>query len=89
MCQAAEYTHAYHELGLTLGAGVYGATFMLTGFHGLHVTLGAIMLIVMLGRADARPLLPERHFAFGSGGVVLALRGRGCGCCCFVFVYWL
>jgi cytochrome c oxidase subunit 3 len=37
--QATEYVHAYHELNLTLGSGVYGSTFfMLTGFHGLHVT---------------------------------------------------
>ena len=43
--QATEYHHAYTELGLTLGTGIYGSTFfMLTGFHGFHVTLGAIML---------------------------------------------
>jgi cytochrome c oxidase subunit 3 len=50
--QVYEYAHAYSELGLTLGAGVYGATFfILTGFHGMHVTLGAIMLMVMLFRS--------------------------------------
>ncbi len=50
--QAYEYYHAYTELGLTLNAGIYGTTFfMLTGFHGAHVTLGTFMLIVMLGRA--------------------------------------
>jgi cytochrome c oxidase subunit 3 len=44
--------HAYNELGLTMGAGAYGATFfMLTGFHGFHVTLGTIMLAVILGAA--------------------------------------
>ena len=36
------------DLNLTLGSGIYGSTFfMLTGFHGLHVTLGAIMLLVI------------------------------------------
>jgi heme/copper-type cytochrome/quinol oxidase subunit 3 len=56
--QAQEYYHAYHELGLNLGAGVYGATFfILTGFHGLHVTLGTIMLMVMLGPYHERPFL--------------------------------
>ena len=46
--QAEEYIHAYQELGLTLGSGIYGATFfMLTGFHGAHVTMGTIMLLVM------------------------------------------
>ena len=49
--QVAEYIEAYHELGLTLGSGIYGSTFfMLTGFHGAHVTMGAIMLTVMLVR---------------------------------------
>src|SRR3546814_20893195 len=43
--QASEYIHAYHELNLTLGSGIYGSTFfMLTGFHGPTFTLGAIML---------------------------------------------
>lgn len=50
--QGYEYYHAYVDLGLTLGTGIYGTTFfMLTGFHGAHVTLGTFMLIVMLGRA--------------------------------------
>jgi cytochrome c oxidase subunit 3 len=63
--QAMEYLHAYHELGLTLGAGVYGATFfVLTGFHGLHVTLGTIMLMVMLGRGLRGHFSKDNHFAF-------------------------
>jgi cytochrome c oxidase subunit 3 len=63
--QAWEYHHAYTELGLTLGAGVYGATFfMLTGFHGFHVTLGTIMLIVVYSRCLKGHFTPERHFAF-------------------------
>src|SRR6202041_820920 len=46
--QATEYHEAYTELGLQLGTGIYGSTFfMLTGFHGLHVTIGAIMLTVI------------------------------------------
>ena len=50
--QGYEYYHAYADLGLTLASGIYGTTFfMLTGFHGAHVTLGTFMLIVMLGRA--------------------------------------
>jgi len=49
--QVYEYIHAYNELGLTLNAGIYGSTFfMLTGFHGAHVTIGSIMLFVMLIR---------------------------------------
>lgn len=46
--QVEEYIHAYQDLGLTLDSGVYGTTFfMLTGFHGAHVTLGTLMLFIM------------------------------------------
>ncbi|MCK5829606.1 MAG: cytochrome c oxidase subunit 3 [Methylococcales bacterium] len=64
-CQALEYYEAYHEMGLTLGSGVYGSTFfMLTGFHGLHVCVGAIMLSVVLFRSWKGHFTPENHFAF-------------------------
>lgn len=50
--QVFEYYEAYAHMGLTLSSGVYGATFfMLTGFHGLHVTMGTFMLAVMLVRS--------------------------------------
>ena len=46
--QAYEYSHAYNDLNLKMSSGIYGSTFyMLTGFHGFHVTLGAIMLTVI------------------------------------------
>ena len=87
--QAYEYNHAYHEMGLTLGAGVYGATFfMLTGFHGFHVMVGTIMLIVMLFRSMAGHFTAEHHFAFEAVSwywhfvdVVWVLL--------FILVYWL
>jgi cytochrome c oxidase subunit 3 len=63
--QAYEYIHAYTALGLTLKTGVYGATFfMLTGFHGFHVTMGTIMLIVILGRCLAGHFRSDHHFGF-------------------------
>lgn len=63
--QAYEYYHAYHELGLTLNAGIYGTTFfMLTGFHGAHVTLGTFMLFVMLGRALKGHFTTDDCFGF-------------------------
>jgi len=63
--QAEEYIHAYQEMNLTLGSGIYGSTFfLLTGFHGMHVTLGTIMLIVALVRAIKSHFTPENHFAF-------------------------
>ncbi len=63
--QGYEYYHAYTELGLTLNAGIYGTTFfMLTGFHGAHVTLGTFMLIVMLGRAMKGHFSADDCFGF-------------------------
>ncbi|HSM11936.1 MAG TPA: cytochrome c oxidase subunit 3 [Lysobacter sp.] len=63
--QAEEYVHAYHELNLTLGSGIYGSTFfMLTGFHGLHVTLGTIMLAVIWFRCLKGHFDRDNHFAF-------------------------
>jgi cytochrome c oxidase subunit 3 len=63
--QAFEYHEAYTELGLQLGTGIYGSTFfMLTGFHGMHVTVGAIMLTVIWFRVMNGHFTPKRHFAF-------------------------
>jgi len=87
--QAFEYHHAYSEMGLKLSSGVYGSTFfMLTGFHGLHVTIGAIMLTVMLFRVFAGHFDAEHHFAFEASAwywhfvdVVWLLL--------FILVYWM
>jgi len=87
--QAYEYIHAYHALNLKLSTGVYGSTFfMLTGFHGAHVTIGAIMLSVMLARAIRGHFDKDHHFAFEAAAwywhfvdVVWLLL--------FVLVYWL
>jgi cytochrome c oxidase subunit 3 len=87
--QAKEYIHAYHELNLTLGSGVYGSTFfMLTGFHGLHVTIGAIMLTVIWLRVLRGHFTPTHHFAFEGVAwywhfVDVVWLGL------FIFVYWL
>jgi len=63
--QAHEYLEAYEHLNLTLGSGVYGSTFfMLTGFHGLHVTLGTIMLIVIWLRCARGHFDRDHHFGF-------------------------
>ncbi len=87
--QAFEYYHAYHELNLTLGSGAYGSTFyMLTGFHGFHVTMGAVMLSVILVRAIKGHFSPHNHFAFEAVAwywhfVDVVWLGL------FIFVYWL
>lgn len=63
--QAVEYHQAYTQLGLTLQAGVYGSTFfILTGFHGVHVTLGTLMLLVILIRVLLGHFGRRRHFGF-------------------------
>ena len=63
--QAYEYMHAYADLNLKLTSGIYGSTFyMLTGFHGFHVTIGAIMLTVILFRCIKGHFTPDQHFAF-------------------------
>lgn len=87
--QAYEYYHAYNDLGLTMGAGIYGATFfMLTGFHGFHVMLGTAMLTVILVRSMKGHFKPESHFGFEGVAwywhfVDVVWLGL------FVFVYWL
>lgn len=66
--QVVEYVHAYQEMGLTLQSGIYGNTFfMLTGFHGLHVFLGTIFLIILLARVAFDHFTPHDHFAFQAG----------------------
>ncbi|MFC1771985.1 cytochrome c oxidase subunit 3 [Pseudomonadota bacterium] len=64
--QAYEYIEAYSDHhNLTLSSGVYGSTFfMLTGFHGMHVTIGTIMLIVITLRCMKGHFTPGNHFAF-------------------------
>jgi cytochrome c oxidase subunit 3 len=63
--QAKVYTEAYEHLGLTLHSGIYGSTFfLLTGFHGFHVTLGAFMLSIMWFRVLKGHFKPEDHFGF-------------------------
>jgi len=87
--QVLEYAHAYGELNLKLTSGIFGSTFfMLTGFHGFHVTIGAIMLTVVLIRILKGHFTPENHFAFEAAAwywhfvdVVWLLL--------YVIVYWL
>ena len=87
--QAHEYGEAYKELGLKLSTGIYGSTFfMLTGFHGMHVTVGAIMLLVIWFRVLRGHFTPRKHFAFEAVAwywhfVDVVWLGL------YIFVYWL
>ena len=59
--QAYEYSHA----AFSFSGNIYGATFfMATGFHGFHVIVGTIFLLVCFFRARAGHFTPERHFGF-------------------------
>lgn len=64
--QYNEYHEAFTELGLTLKSGIYGSTFfMLTGFHGFHVIMGATILLVQFLRATtAGHFTPDDQFGF-------------------------
>jgi cytochrome c oxidase subunit 3 len=87
--QAYEYVHAYRDLNLRLTSGIYGSTFfMLTGFHGMHVTIGAIMLTTIFFRVLKGHFTPDKHFAFEAVAwywhfVDVVWIGL------YVFVYWL
>ena len=87
--QAVEYVHAYQDMNLKLTSGIYGSTFfMLTGFHGMHVTIGAIMLTIIWLRVVKGHFTPDNHFAFEAtawywhfvDAVWVGL---------YVFVYWM
>ena len=63
--QVEEYMHAYQHMGLTLESGIYGTTFfMLTGFHGAHVTMGTIMLLIQFLRGLKGHFNSEDQFGF-------------------------
>jgi cytochrome c oxidase subunit 3 len=87
--QFGEHYRAWTQMGLTLGSGVYGATFfMLTGFHGLHVAIGATVLSVILVRSLRGDFTLDNQFAFQAASwywqfvdVVWLLM--------YVLVYWL
>jgi heme/copper-type cytochrome/quinol oxidase subunit 3 len=58
--QVFEFTHFYHE-GLSLEQNLFGATFfVLTGFHGAHVTVGVIWMTTLFVMLLAGKLGPER-----------------------------
>ncbi len=88
-CQFVEYVEAYQHHGLTLDSGIYGSIFyFLTGFHGLHVALGTLMLLGVALRIALSRFTEDTHVVFDVVSwywhfvdvVWLML---------FVFVYWL
>ena len=72
--QVYEFT-AFYDEGLKLSTNLFGTTFfVLTGFHGAHVTVGILMLLSLVGMSSAErlpedPVVPDRD-----GRALLALR---------------
>ncbi|MGF7159711.1 cytochrome c oxidase subunit 3 [Rhodoligotrophos appendicifer] len=63
--QAFEYAHAKFAFSRFNDGDIYGSTFyMATGFHGFHVIIGTIFLIVILFRALKGDFTPKEHFGF-------------------------
>jgi cytochrome c oxidase subunit 3 len=89
ICQGYEYAHAYADLNLKLSSGIFGSTFfMLTGFHGFHVFLGMLMLLVITLRLQKGHFTSESHFGFEGAAwywhfVDVVWLGL------YVLVYWL
>jgi cytochrome c oxidase subunit 3 len=87
--QAYEYIHAYRDLNLKLSSGIFGSTFyLLTGFHGFHVLVGTLMLLVVWFRLLKGHFSADRHFAFEGAAwywhfVDVVWLGL------YVIVYWL
>lgn len=87
--QAYEYIHAYKDLDLKLSSGIYGSTFfMLTGFHGFHVFMGATMILIITLRCIKGHFTAKDHFAFEGVAwywhfVDVVWLGL------FIFVYWI
>jgi cytochrome c oxidase subunit III len=60
--QANEWNHLFHEGFWFNTAGIMGSSFfVLTGFHGLHVFIGVLLLITALVRALLGKVTPEKH----------------------------
>ena len=84
-----EILFEYSEASFDISDGIYGTTFYLcTGFHGFHVTIGAIMLFFIMIRCIKGHFTPDRHFAFEAAAwywhfVDVVWLGL------YVVVYWL
>jgi cytochrome c oxidase subunit 3 len=68
--QAFEYTNLIVNEGFSISSGIYGTVFYcLTGLHGLHVTVGVLVLVGVLIRSFLGHFSARSHF--GVEGTVL------------------
>ncbi len=62
--QVVEYIGLFGDFGFTPSKNIFGSAFFtLTGFHGLHVTIGAIFLLICLIRSMRGDFTAKKHFA--------------------------
>lgn len=88
--QFAEYRHAASEFGVMIGTGSYGALFyVLTGFHGLHLLAGLVMLLVILFRGFHGHFKPASYFGFDAVGWYWDFVVVAPGLLIFVYFYFL
>lgn len=71
ICLAIIFTglqgYEYNMADFRLSDGIYGSTFyMATGFHGFHVFIGTVSLLICLIRLNKYELTSEHHFGFES-----------------------
>jgi cytochrome c oxidase subunit 3/cytochrome o ubiquinol oxidase subunit 3 len=67
--QVYEFSHFYHE-GLELSTNLFGSSFyVLTGFHGAHVTVGVIWLSTLLVLAGRDKLPPSKALSVEIAGL--------------------
>ena len=67
--QYFEFTTFVHE-GVTLTGNLFGTTlYVLTGFHGAHVTVGIIILLSFFVMAMRGKLAPEQHLNIELAGL--------------------
>ncbi len=85
-----EYGHAASELGIMISTGSYGALFyMLTGFHGFHLLIGLIMLLVILFRGFHGHFNPASYFGFEAVGWYWNFVIVAPGLLVFIYFYFL
>ncbi len=87
--QFLEYGHA-SELGVMITTGAYGAMFyMLTGFHGLHLLVGLILLLAILLRSFVGHFNSEHHFGIEAVAWYWNFVVVAPGLLVFIYFYWL
>ncbi len=67
--QIKEWYELINHHGFTVKSGPMGTAFyLLTGFHGLHVIIGAIFITVVTSRIALNHFTPHKHFAMTAAG---------------------